>query len=68
MKNNVTHYWDLSNPKQCRNFLKEVRIGKEGAKITYLQQADGTEVSLDDASDDQILDVANQIAEAMNSK
>jgi hypothetical protein len=60
----VTQVWKLDSPKMCRDFLKRVRFG-EGKHITHLTQADGKEVSLDDASDEQLLQVANEIAEAI---
>lgn len=63
--NNVSQFWDLSKPKMCRHFLKNLRIGPEGAKIEFLQTEDGGKISIDEATDEQILQVANDIAEAM---
>jgi hypothetical protein len=65
MKPNITKVWKLNSPSMCRDFLKQVRIGKEGNQITYLQQADGKQVSIDEASDQQVLQVANELAEAI---
>lgn len=64
---NVEQLWDLSSPKMCRDFLKKVRIGPQGASIEFLQQEDGTKFSIEEASDEQILQVANEIAEALKS-
>lgn len=72
MKNNVTQFWNLNNPKQCRDFLKNLRIGDknkgEGAAITNVRLANGDIVTFDEASDEQIISFANQIAEIIESK
>ena len=49
----------------CRDFLKQVRIGPRGAAITELTQADGKVLTIDEASDEQVTQVANELAEAM---
>ena len=64
----VEQFWNLSSPKMCRDFLKQVRIGPTGAQIKELTQADGKTVSLDEATDEQVLQVANEIAEAIGKK
>lgn len=61
----VDKFWDLSSPKMCRDFLKSVRIGPEGNRITELTQADGKVVSIDEASDDAIVALVTDLAEAM---
>jgi hypothetical protein len=58
--------WNLSDPVQARDFLKNVRMGEQGNQITYLQQEDGTRVSIDDASDEQVFQVVEMVAKAMN--
>jgi hypothetical protein len=63
----VHKMWNLSSPKMCRDFLKNVRFGPEGSSITYLQQADGNQVSIDDATDEQVLQIAAELAEAFES-
>jgi hypothetical protein len=64
----VDHFWMLDSPSMRRDFLKKVRLGEVGAKITFLRQADGKEVSVDEASDEQVLQVANEIALALERK
>lgn len=64
----VESRWDLSNPAHCRDFLKALRFDngtKEGSKITTLRQADGKEVTIDEASDEQVLELVNEFAQAM---
>jgi hypothetical protein len=62
---NVTKFWKLDSPKACRDFLKNVRIGEEGIQITELTQADGKVVSIDEASDEAIVLLVNEMASAM---
>lgn len=61
----MTKFWKLDSPKMCRDFLKSVRIGPDENKIEFLEQEDGKRITLDDASDDQIMQVAAEIAEAI---
>lgn len=49
----------------CRDFIRSVRVGPKGFKITFLQQSDGKQIPLDDASDEQVLQIANEIADAI---
>lgn len=60
--------WDLSDPKQARDFLKNVQFGdrKNPGFIKYLKTVEGTEISIDDASDEQVFQVVNMIANAMS--
>lgn len=64
---NVQKFWDLSSPKMCRDFLKEVRFGdkKNPSRIEYFQTESGKQISIDEASDEQILEIAKDFAEAM---
>lgn len=50
----------------CRDFLKQVRFGEEGSAITKLTQADGKTVSIDDATDEQVLQVAGELAKTFS--
>ena len=61
-------FWNLNSPKMCRDFLKSLRFGPpdkpdEAGKITHFDLEDGKRVSIDDATDEQVIDYANQIAE-----
>lgn len=58
-------FWDLSKPAMCRDFLKQVRIGPNESRITFLTDATGRQMSIDDASDEQILQITNDIASAI---
>lgn len=60
----INKFWKLDSPSMCRDFLKQIRLGKDGDRITFLQQSDGKQVSLDEASDEQVMQVANELAEA----
>lgn len=55
--------WDLNSGPDCRDFLKALVLGG-GARITFLQQADGRKVSIDEASDAQVMGVVQELAEA----
>lgn len=59
-----TQSWDLSNPRMARDFLKNLRIGPDKAAIEFLVNDKGENISIDDATDEQILYVVSQIAEA----
>lgn len=61
-------FWKLNSPKMCRDFLKSLRFGPQGSAITELTQADGKTISVDDATDEQVLQVANELAEAMGKR
>jgi len=65
---NVEKFWRLDSPSMCRDFLKYVCIGLEGAKIEYLQQADGKRLSIDEATDEQVMELVQEIAEAIGRK
>lgn len=69
-KGGVTQFWDLSSPKMCRDFLKNVRMGDPNnpSRITYFQTVSGDQISIDEASDEQVLEVAKQIAEAVERR
>lgn len=64
----VQKFWNLSSPKMCRDFLKQVRFGPQGAQITQLTQADGKVVTIDEATDEQVLQLCQEFAEAMGEK
>jgi hypothetical protein len=65
---NVEKFWRLDSPAMCRDFLKSVRMGPKGSKITELTQADGKVLSIDEASDAQVLELANDLADAMKQR
>jgi len=58
--------WDFSRPEQCREFLKSVRIGQKGGQITHLMDSSGKELTIDEASDAQVLDLCKEIAEVLS--
>lgn len=68
MKQNLDKFWRLDSPSMCRDFLKSIRMGPWGGRIEYLQQADGKQISIDDATDEQVLQVAREFAEAFGSR
>lgn len=51
----------LDTPEKCRQFLKDVRIGPDRVRILFLHQADGIEIPIDLATDEQIIDLVIQI-------
>jgi len=57
-------YWKLNSPEVCRDFLKSLRFGPKQSRITCLKQDDGRELTIDEAPDDQVMEVANNIAQA----
>lgn len=52
--------FDLSDPAQAREFLKSIRVKGKG-RITFLETASGEKVSIDDASDEQILQLVKDL-------
>jgi len=60
--------WDLRKASDCRDFLRCLRFGTERKRIEFLEQLDGREVSIDDATDDQVLQIAAQLAGAVEAR
>lgn len=60
--------WDLSDPVQCRDFLKKLRVGPNGEACTHVYLADGTELTIDEASDEQIVTLCTEMAETVASQ
>lgn len=59
----------IDTPAKCREFIKSIRIGpknEKARKIEFLEQADGKRVSIDEASDAQVEQVAMELADALN--
>lgn len=63
-----TKFWKLDSPSMCRDFLKSVRHTDWPDGISYLQTASGKRLSIDEASDEQVMEVAGWFAEAMRRK
>ncbi len=63
-----TQFWNLNSPKMCRDFLKQVRIGPGGAQITQLTQADGKVISIDEASDEQVIELCKDFSDALGKR
>lgn len=64
--NNLTQFWDLSKPKMARDFLMNLHLG--GSRVTGVELADGTWLEFKDATDEQIMDFAQQIAEMIGER
>lgn len=60
--------WDIGNPKDCREWLKALRIGPQKAQITFLQDANGNQIAIDDASDKQVVDLCQEMATMIAAK
>lgn len=59
----------LDTPAKCREFLKNVRLGKkkgEETRITFVELSNGQQLSLDDAPDEIVVQLATVITRAMN--
>lgn len=65
-ENKVEKFWKLDSPMMCRDFLRQIR-GPNGQKILFLSLANGTDITLDQASDEQIMQAANDIAAAIEN-
>jgi hypothetical protein len=66
-KNNFKQpVWNLSDPAQARHWLKALRI--RGKPIEFLEQADGGRISIDDASDEQVLRICHEMAMQLRDK
>lgn len=66
-------FWNLNSPKMCRDFLKQLHFGppdkpEQCGKITHFDLEDGRRVSIEEATDEQVVDYANQIAEMIGAK
>lgn len=59
----VTSVWKLDSPMHCRDFLKKAFL--DGKPITTLTTESGKDISIDEASDEQVMEVAGWIAGAM---
>ncbi len=55
--------FDLSKPADCRAWLRELRVGPMNSQIEYVFAEDGTKLTLDEASDEQVMELAQSIAE-----
>lgn len=64
----VDKFWKLDSPSMCRDFLKQVRGGPDGTPLTYLETESGKRLSIDEASDEQVMEAARWIAEAIEKK
>lgn len=57
--------YNLRNADECRDWLKSLRLGANKEKITEVQVDENTKLSIDAASDEQIIKVANGLAVKM---
>lgn len=65
----IEKFWKLDSPSMCRDFLKQVRHGQPpGKTIEYLETESGRRVSIDEASDEQVMQIANDIAESIGAR
>lgn len=53
--------WNLERPSEAREFLRQVRIGPAKARIKFLRDEHGQDISLDDASDTQVLQTVREM-------
>ncbi len=60
--------FNLSKPADCRAFLREMRFGPMNSQIEFVYTEDGEELTLDQASDEQVMELANSIAEGAIAK
>lgn len=58
--------WKLSDPLQARDWLKHLRI--KGAKIDFVELANGTQLTIDECSDAQIVNFCEEFSLAMAGK
>ena len=58
--------WDLSDLDQVRDFFKQVRFGENGSKVTHFEQADGKRITIDEATDEQLLELGAQFGKEQN--
>jgi len=58
----------IDSPAKCREFIRSIRIGKgrDARKIEFLVQADGKQVTIDEASDWAVEQLAMELADALN--
>lgn len=71
IKNKVQHFWDLTSPKMCRDFLKNAHAKNEQGQtvdFTSIVDENGKTYSIDEAPDEAVIDVANQIAQALGKR
>jgi hypothetical protein len=63
----VTKIWKLDSPAMCRDFLKSLRWMENGEerRITWLGTASGKQIPIDEASDEQVMQIANDLSAGM---
>lgn len=65
MADSIIQFWKLDNPDHCRAFLKQAHL--DGKPITTLTTESGKDISIDEASDEQVMEVAKWFSDAMKS-
>lgn len=60
----MTKEWNLSSAAEARDFLSTLRFGPHQGGIKFLTTATGFNIPLEHASDEQVLQVARELAEA----
>lgn len=70
-KSNIQKFWNLSSPKMCRDFLKNAYLkNSEGQTMgfTKIMDENGKEYSIDEAPDEAVLQIANDIVAALGHR
>lgn len=67
MTSEVTQIWKLDSPKMCRDFMASFRYIENGVEKRFetVTAPDGTIVKMEDAPDEVVMQVAKQIADAI---
>jgi len=66
---NVIGLIRLDTPLGCREFLKGLRIGPNNSPIVFFTEAlSDKKIPIDDASDDQAMDLANALGDAIRTR
>lgn len=53
--------YNLDNPHEARIFCKKVRV-LDGCEISFIVRSDGSHVTLDEATDHEILKLASELS------
>jgi hypothetical protein len=61
----VTTMYNLDRPAGARKFLREIRFGATGDHIDKLVTNDGRQVSIDEATDKEVVVYAKQLSESL---
>ena len=54
---------DLTNPKDCREFLESIKV--DGKQVKSFWLAAGVEITIDEMNDEMLIQYANQLHQEM---